>query len=160
MLTPTQSTKQVIFFFFVTNRVWWELQLWIKAHTLHRTNPHENGEQDYTYSYTHLKPLSHQTAMPQRLYSFHEPCQRAVGSPRNTPKMSHLSVIACTQRPHSVPTASTQRSHTGPTASLQRPWRFHSAQAVAAACSQRVHGVLKARTQRSHGAHTASSGRL
>ena len=34
-----------------------------------------------------VKPLSHQTALPQRLYSVLKPCQRAVGSPRNTPKI-------------------------------------------------------------------------
>ena len=44
-----------------------------------------------------FKPLSHQTAMPQCLYSVLKPCQRAVGSSRNTPKISNLSVRACTQ---------------------------------------------------------------
>jgi len=58
-----------------------------------------------------VEPLSHQTAMPQRLYSVLKPCQRAVGSPLKHLKISNLSVIACTQRPHSVPTASTRRSH-------------------------------------------------
>jgi len=31
-----------------------------------------------------LKPLSHQTAMPQHLYSVQKICQRAVGSPQYT----------------------------------------------------------------------------
>jgi len=38
-----------------------------------------------------VKPLSHQTALPQRLYSVLKPYQRAVGSPRNAPKISKLS---------------------------------------------------------------------
>ena len=92
-----------------------------------------------------LKPLSHQTAMPRRLYSVLKPCQRAVGSPRNTPKISNVSVIACTQRPCSVPTASLQRPHDVPTASLHRPWRFHSAHTTR---SRRAHGVFTAHTQR------------
>ena len=101
----------------------------------------------------HLKPLSHQTALPQRLYSVLRPCQRAVGSPRDRRgihvKISNLSVIACTQRPHSVPTASTRRSHSVFTASMTFSQRASSC------CS-----VFTARTQRSHGAHTASSRRL
>ena len=81
------------------------------------------------------KPLSHQTAMPQRLYSVLKTCQRAVGSPRNMHKNINLPVIACTQRPHSVPTVST-RSHRVFTASMT----LLSAQAVAAACSRRAQG--------------------
>ena len=33
----------------------------------------------------HVKTLSHQTAMPQCLYSVLKPCHRTVGSPRNMP---------------------------------------------------------------------------
>jgi len=95
-----------------------------------------------------LKPLSHQTAMRQRLYSVLKPCQRAVGSPLNTPKISNLPVIACTQRPHSVPTASTLRSHSVFTASLTFSQRASSC------CS-----VFTARTRRAYGAHTAFSRR-
>ena len=39
----------------------------------------------FRYSGT-AKLLSRQTAMPQRLYCVLKTCQRAVGSPRNTPK--------------------------------------------------------------------------
>ena len=45
--------------------------------------------------------LSHQTALPQRLYSVLKPCQRAVGTPRNTPK----TPVTPEWRPNSVPTA-------------------------------------------------------
>jgi len=89
-----------------------------------------------------VKPLSHQMAMPQCLYNVLKPCQRAVESPRNTPKISNLSVIACTQRPHSVPTASTQRIHSVFTASMT----FFTAR--------------KQFLQRVHSAHTAFSRRL
>jgi len=84
-----------------------------------------------------VKPLSHRTALPQRLYSVLKPCQRAVGSPQNTRK--NIKFVS-----YSVYTTSPQRPHNVPTASLQRPWRFHSAQAVTAACSQRAHSVLTA----------------
>ena len=97
-----------------------------------------------------IKPLSHQTAMPQRLYSVLKPCQRAVGSPRNTPqniKFASYSVYMC------VLTASLQRPHDAPTASVQRPWRFYSAQAVA------VYGAHTARSWRAQGVHTAFSRR-
>jgi len=49
-----------------------------------------------------LNPLSHQTAMPQQLYSVLKNYQRAVGSPRNTPNIFILPVLVCTQGPHSV----------------------------------------------------------
>jgi len=48
-----------------------------------------------------LKPLSHQTALPHRLYSVIKTCQRAVGSPRNTRK----TPVTPEWRPYSVPTA-------------------------------------------------------
>jgi len=95
-----------------------------------------------------VKPLSHQTALPQRLYSVLKPCHRAVGTPRNTPKISNVQVIACTQRPHSVPTASSRRSHSVFTARkqlLQRVYGAHTAR------SRRAHSVLTAHTQRPHG---------
>jgi len=95
-----------------------------------------------------VKPLSHQTALPQRLYSVLKPCQRAVGSPRNTPKISNLPVIACTQRPHSVPSASSRRCHSVFTASMTFSQRASSY------CS-----VFTARTRRADGAHTAFSRR-
>jgi len=83
---------------------------------------------------TYLKPLSHQTALPQRLYSVLKPCQRAVGSPRTTRK--NIKFVSYT-------------------ASLQRLWRFHSAQAVAAACLQRAHGAHTAFSRRAHSVLTA-----
>jgi len=94
-----------------------------------------------------VKPLSHQTAMPQRLYSVLKPRQRAVESPRNTPKISNLSVIACTQRHHSVPTAPTRRSHSVHdvfTACKQLLQRAHSAHTTHTAFSRRAHTVLTA----------------
>jgi len=99
----------------------------------------------------HIKPLSHQTALPQRLYSVLKPCQLAVGSPRNTRRISNLSVIACTQRPHSVPTASTRRSHSVFTAFMTFSQRASSCCSVFTARTRRAHRVLTACTQRSHG---------
>jgi len=108
-----------------------------------------NGSFSYLREYDSLfKPLSYQTAMPQRLYSVLKPCQHVVGSPRDTPKISNLPVIACTQRPHSVPTASTRRSHSVFTASMT------FSQLASSCCS-----VFTARTRRAHGAHTARSRR-
>jgi len=104
--------------------------------------------------------VSHQTAMPQRLYSVLKPCQRAVGSPWNTPNISYLSVIACTQRHHSVPTASTRRSLSVFTASMPFSQRTRSWCSVFTARTRRAHGAHTARTQRSHGAHIASSRRF
>jgi len=102
-------------------------------------------------SQVRVKPLSHQTALPQRLYSVLKACQRAVGSPRNTPKISKFSVIACTQRPHSVPTASTRRSHSVFTASMTFSQRASSGCSVFTARTRRAYSVLTARTQRPHG---------
>ena len=56
----------------------------------------------YFFTTINLKPLPHQTAMPQRLYSVLKTYQRAVGSPQNTSKTSNFPVIACTQRLHSA----------------------------------------------------------
>ena len=116
----------------VRNAIWWR--------TIHNSIRGNIPLQPY------LKPLSHQTAMPQRLYSVLKPCQRAVGSPRNTPKILNLSVIACTQRPHSVYTAYTRRSHSVFTASMTFSQRASSC------CS-----VFTASRRRAHGAHTAYS---
>ena len=56
----------------------------------------------------HVKPLSHQTALPQRLYSVLKPCHRAVGTPRNTPKNIKFVIYSVyttsSQRPYSVRT--------------------------------------------------------
>jgi len=92
-----------------------------------------------------LKPLSHQTAMPQRLYSVLKPCYHAVGSPRNMPKnikfASYSMYTTSSQRPYSV-------QITFPV-SLQRPWRFQSVQgsccSMFTARSRRPHTVLTAR---------------
>ena len=82
-------------------------------------------EQNETIALRTKAPVTpHLTAMPQRLYIVQKTCQRAVESPRNTPKISNLPVMACTQRPYSI----------------------YGAQAVAAACSRRAHSVLTART--------------
>jgi len=91
-----------------------------------------------------LKALSHQTEMPQRLYSSLTTCQRAVRSPQNTPKISHLSVIACTQRPHSVPT---RRSRSVFIESMTLLRRASSCCCVFTARSRRAYNVLTARTQ-------------
>jgi len=103
------------------------------------------------YVVVEVKPLSHQTVMPRCLYSVLKSCQRAVGSPRNTPKISNLSVIACTQRPHSVPTASTRRSHSVFTASMTFSQSASSCCSVSTARTRRTHSVLTAHTQRPHG---------
>jgi len=95
-----------------------------------------------------LKPLSHQTAMPQRLYSVLNTCQHAVGSPRNTPKILNLPLTACTQRIYSVPSASTRRSHGVFIASMTLLRRAISC------CS-----VFSARSRHAHSAHTALSRR-
>jgi len=60
------------------------------------------------------KPLPHQTAMPQRLYTVLKTCQRAVDSPRNTPKIIKFAN-------YSVYTTSSQRPYYAPTASLYHP---------------------------------------
>ena len=90
-----------------------------------------------------LKPLSHQTTIPRRFYSFLKTCQRAVGSPRNTPKLSNLPVIACTQRPYSVQTTFPQRLYSVRDASTARKQLL-----------QRAHGAHTARTKRFHGNHS------
>jgi len=63
-------------------------------------------------------------------------------------KISNMSVISCTQRPHSVPSASTQRFHSVFTASMTFSQRASSC------CS-----VFTERTRRADGAHTAFSRR-
>ena len=92
--------------------------------------------------------------MPQRLHNVLKPCQRAVGSPRNTPKtikfVNYSVYTTSSQRPYSVHTTFPQRLYSVNVF-------FHSAHTVAAACSQRSHGAPTVRTHRSHGAHTTSS---
>ena len=88
-----------------------------------------------------LKPLSHQTAMPHRLNSVRNICQRALGSPRNMPKhiklarysahttslhRAHNVLTACTHRPYIVHTTSLQRAHNVPTSCTQRPYIVHT----------------------------------
>ena len=103
-----------------------------------------------------LKPMSHQTALPQRLYSALKPCQRAVGSPRNTRKnikcVSYSVYTTSSQRPYSVHTTFPQRLysvHDVFTARKQLVQRVHSAHT--AFSQRRAHSVLTARTQRHHG---------
>jgi len=105
-----------------------------------------------------VKPLSHQTALPQCLYSVLKPCQRAVRSPRNTRKN-----IKCVG--YSVYTTSSQRSYSVHTTFPQRFSAFMTfSQRVRSCCSvfqrahdahtarrQRTHSVITARTQRPHG---------
>jgi len=98
--------------------------------------------------FTWCRALSHQTAMPQRLYSVLKTCQRDVGSPQNKPKISNSQVIACTQRPHSVTVYSVHMTFP------QRLYSVHSAQEVAAVSSRRAHGPHTSRIQRSHGDHS------
>jgi len=66
-----------------------------------------------SYVATSLKPLSHQTAMPQRLYSVLKPCERAVWAPRNTPKNINFAIYSfyttSSPRPYSVHTTFPQR---------------------------------------------------
>jgi len=95
-----------------------------------------------------FKPLSHRTALPQRLYSVLKPYQRAVGSPRNTPKtikfVSYSVYTTSSQRPYSVHTTFPQRLysvHDVFTARKQLLQRVHSAHA---AFSRRAHSVLTA----------------
>jgi len=108
--------------------------------------------------------------MPQRLYSVLKICQRAVGSPRNTPKISNLPVISCTQRPHSVPTTFPRRPysvHDTYTERKQLLQCVHGTLTASTRCAhgahtaflRRTHSVLTAHTQRSYGAHTAFSRR-
>jgi len=105
-----------------------------------------------------FKPLSHQTALPQRLYSVLKPCQRAVGSPRNTPKnikfVGYSVYTMSSQRPYSVHTTFPQRLysvHDVFTARKQLLQRVHSAPS---ARTRRAHSVLTARTQRPHGGYS------
>ena len=88
-----------------------------------------------------IKPLSHQTAMLQRMNSVQKICQRALGSPRNMHKTSNLPVTACTQRPNSVPTASTWRSHRVLTASMALLRRERSCCSVLMARKRRAYSV-------------------
>ena len=94
----------------------------------------------FRISWVPVKPLSQQKAMPQRWYSVLKPCTRAVGSPRNTPKISNLLVIACTQRPYSAHTTFPQRLysvHDVFTARKQLLQRVHSAQTAPHTASSR-----------------------
>jgi len=92
---------------------------------------------------TNLKPLSNQTAIPQRLYGVLT-CQRAVGSPRNTSKYikfdSYSVYTTSSQRPYSVHTTFPRRFHS-----------VHDASTARKKFRQRVLGALTARIQRSHG---------
>jgi len=95
-----------------------------------------------------IKPLSHQTALPPRLYSVLNHVTVLWERREIRLKISNLPVIACTQRPHSVPTAISWRSHSVFTAFMT------FSQLESSCCS-----VFTARTQRAHGAHTAFSRR-
>jgi len=107
-----------------------------------------------------LTPLSHQTAMPQRLYSVLNTCQCDVGSPRNTPKTikfaSYSVYTTFSQRPCSVHMAFPQRLYCVHGASTKGA---SSCCSVFTARPHRAHGALMASTQRSHCAHTTFSSR-
>ena len=85
-------------------------------------------------------------AMPQRLYSVLKPCQRAVGSPKNTPKNTKFAS-------YNVYTTSSQRPCSVYTTFPQRLYSVHDVFTARTQLLQRVHGARTAR----HGAHTASS---
>ena len=99
-----------------------------------------------------LTPLSHQTAMPQRLYSVQKPCQRAVGSPRNTPKnikfVSYSVYTTSSQRPYSVHATFPRRLYSVHDVFTARKQFLQRVNSAHTACSQRAHIVLTARTQR------------
>ena len=97
-----------------------------------------------------VKPLSQQTAIPQRLYSVLKSSQRAVGSPRNTPK--NIKFVS-----YSVYTTSSQRPYSVHTTFPQRLYSVNDVFTARKQLLQLVHSAHTARTQRSHGAHTASS---
>jgi len=115
-------------------------------------------------SFTHLQcppkvwrqpvtfPLSHQTALPQRLYSVLKPCQLAVGSPRNTPK----NIIFAS---YSVYTTSSQRPNSVHMTFPQRLYSVHNVFPARKQLLQRVHCAHTARSRRAHGAHTTFSRR-
>ena len=104
--------------------------------------------------YDALKPLSHQTAVPQRLYSVLKTCQRAVGRREIRIEASNLPVIACTQRLHRVTIASTRRSQSVFIASMTLLQRASSRCRVFTARLRRAHCALTACTHRSHGDHS------
>jgi len=90
-----------------------------------------------------VKPLSHQTALPQRLYSVLKPCQRAVGSPRNTPKN-------ITFASYSVYTTSSQRPYSVHATFLQRLYSVHNVFTAHKQLLQRVHGAYTTFSRRAH----------
>jgi len=85
--------------------------------------------------------------MPQRLYSVLKTCQRAVESPRNTPKNIKFASL-------SVYTTSSQRPYSIHTTFPQRPYSVYDASTARKQLLQRVHGAHTARPQRSQSAHS------
>jgi len=73
----------------------------------------QQGSKEAARGLIGFQPLSHQTAMPQRLYSVLKTCQRAVGSPGTTPeniKFAGCSVYTTSsQHPYNVHTTYSQR---------------------------------------------------
>jgi len=90
-----------------------------------------------------LKPLSHQTAMPQRLYSVLN-TYTLVSTLWGRREIRLKYQICHLQRIHSVLTACLQRPHDVPVASTARKQLL-----------QRVHGALTARTQCAYSVFTA-----
>ena len=121
------------------------IEMWLK-HTSKMT---------YTFNFTRpppVKPLSRQTALPQRLYSVLKPCQRAVGSPRNTTKNIKFAS-------YSVYTTSSQRPYSVHTTFPQRLYSVHNVFTACKQLLQRIHGAHTARSRRAHGTHTTFSRR-
>jgi len=104
-----------------------------------------------------VKPLSHQTVIPQRLYSVLKTCHRAVWSPRNTPKhikfASYSVYTTSSQRPYSVHTTFPLRRYGVHDASTARKQLLQCVHGALTARTQRAESVLTAHTQRSHGDH-------
>ena len=103
------------------------------------------GYKTYASFCNKLKPLSHQTAMPQR----------AVGSPRNTSKnikfVSYCMFTTFPQGPYSVYTTFPQRLYSVHDVFIARKQLLQRVHSAHTARSRRAHSVLTARTQRSHG---------
>jgi len=88
--------------------------------------------------------------MPQGLYSVLKPCQRAVGSPLNTPKnikfAGYSIYMTFPQRLYSVHTT----THSVFTASMTFLQRASSCCSMFVACTQRAHSAHTAVSRRVH----------
>ena len=89
-----------------------------------------------------VKPLSHQTAMPQGLYSVLKTCQRTVGSPQNISKNIKFTS-------YSVNTTSSQHPYSVHMTFPQHLYSVHDASNGTRSCCS----VFTAHSQRSHCDH-------